>query len=184
MKNKNREQLLAAITGLAVLLMVGDNFILQPLSASWAARNKRIEELEQQVAEGTKKLERDRTIRDKWNAMRSHALTNDISGAESQALGAFDRWSRNARVSISSLKPSWKKTSDREQHQAIEYHADVTGSLANLAQFLYQIEKDPLAMKVDVVDLTTRDVEGRSLTLSLQVSGLVLTPKKNENGTK
>jgi len=33
-------------------------------------------------------------------------------------------------------------------------------------------------MKVDVVDLTARDVEGRNLTLALQLSGLVLTPKK------
>ena len=77
-----------------------------------------------------------------------------------------------------------KRTTEREEHQTIEYHADVTGSLANLAQFLYQIEKDPLAMKVDSVELATRDVEGRNLTLSLQLSGLVLNPKKNENGAK
>lgn len=184
MNNKSREQFLAILVGAAVLLMVGDKFILEPLTASWTARTKRIAELEKQVAEGTKKLERDRPIRDRWNAMRASALTNDVTAAERQALGAFDRWSRDARVSISSLKPSWKRTSDREEHQAIEYHADVTGSLANLSQFLYQIEKDPLAMKVDVVDLTTRDAEGRNLTLSLQLSGLVLTPKKNENAAK
>ena len=41
-----------------------------------------------------------------------------------------------------------------------------------------------LFRSVDVVDLTTRDTEGRNLTLSLQVSGLVLTPKKNENLAK
>mgnify|MGYP003352494850 CR=1 FL=1 len=41
-----------------------------------------------------------------------------------------------------------------------------------------------MAMKVEMVDLTTRDVEGRNLTLSLQLSGLVLTPKKNELGAK
>ena len=39
-------------------------------------------------------------------------------------------------------------------------------------------------MKVDSVELATRDVEGRNLTLSLQLSGLVLNPKKNENGAK
>jgi hypothetical protein len=46
------------------------------------------------------------------------------------------------------------------------------------------VEKDPLAMKVDVVDLTTRDTEGRNLTMALQLSGLVLTPKRNENAAK
>lgn len=184
MNPKNREQLLAILAVTAIVLMVGDKFILQPLSTSWNARNKRIADLEKQVAEGTSKLERDRAIRDRWNAMRANSLTNDVSAAETRALGAFDRWSREARVTISSLKPTWKRTTEREEHQTIEYHADVTGSLANLAQFLYQIEKDPLAMKVDSVELATRDVEGRNLTLSLQLSGLVLNPKKNENGAK
>jgi len=184
MNPKNREQLLAILAVTAIVLMVGDKFILQPLSTSWNARNKRIADLEKQVAEGTAKLERDRAIRDRWNAMRANSLTNDVSAAETSALGAFDRWSREARVTISSLKPTWKRTTEREEHQTIEYHADVTGSLANLAQFLYQIEKDPLAMKVDSVELATRDVEGRNLTLSLQLSGLVLNPKKNENGAK
>ena len=184
MNNKSREQFLAILVGAAVLLMVGDKFVLQPLTTSWTARNKRIADLEKQVAEGTAKLDRDRAIRDRWNAMRANSLTNDVSAAETRALGAFDRWSRAARVNISSLKPTWKRSTDREEHQTIEYHADVSGSLANLAQFLYQIEQDPLAMKVDSVELATRDVEGRNLTLSLQLSGLVLTPKKNENAAK
>lgn len=182
--NKNREQLLAFVAIAAVALMVGDKFVLSPLASTWAERNKRIEELRKQVADGEKKLERDRSVRDKWQTMRTHALTNDISGAESQALGAFDRWARDARVTISGLKPAWKRSNDREEHQTLECRADATGSLANLTQLLYQIEKDPLAMKVDSVELTTRDVEGRNLTLSLQLSGLVLIPKKNDNGAK
>jgi hypothetical protein len=184
MNNKSREQLLGILAVTAVLLMVGDKFIVQPLTAGWAARNKRIADLEKQVAEGTGKLDRERAIRDRWTAMRATALTNNVSAAESQALRAFERWGRDANVTVSGLKPAWKKTSDREEHQTLECRADATGSLSSLARFLYQIEKDPLAMKVDVVELTTRDTEGRNLTLSLQLSGLVLTPKKNENGAK
>lgn len=184
MNDKSREQLLGILAVTAVLLMVGDKFIVQPLTAGWAARNKRIADLEKQVAEGTGKLDRERAIRDRWAAMRATALTNNVSAAESQALRAFERWGRDANVTVSGLKPAWKKTSDREEHQTLECRADATGSLSSLARFLYQIEKDPLAMKVDVVELTTRDTEGRNLTLSLQLSGLVLTPKKNENGAK
>ena len=182
--NKSREQLLAILAVTAVLLMVGDKFIITPLTASWTARNKRIEELEKQVAEGGKKLERDRAIHDKWSSMRANALTNNVSGAESQALRAFERWGKDAGVTVSGLKPQWKRGSDRDEHQVLECRAEASGSLSSLSRFLYQVEKDPMAMKVDVVDLTTRDTEGRNLTLSLQVSGLVLTPKKNENLAK
>ena len=178
MNHKNREQLLAGLAITAVLLLVGDSFVLKPLTASWKARTARIADLEKKVAEGTKKLERDRAVRDKWNSMRDNALTNDTSAAESQALRAFERWSRDANVTISGLKPQWKRSNSTEDYQTLECRADATGSLASLARFLYQVEKDPLAMKVDVVDLTARDVEGRNLTLALQLSGLVLTPKK------
>ncbi|MBM3829852.1 MAG: hypothetical protein FJ406_04875 [Verrucomicrobia bacterium] len=184
MNPKSREQLLALLAVTAVLLMVGDKFVLQPLTASWAARNKRIADLEKQVVEGAAKLDRESAISDRWKTMRVTALTNDISAAESQALRAFERWGKDANVTVSGLKPAWKRTSDREEYQTLECRADATGSLSSLARFLYQIERDPLAMKVEVVDLTTRDNEGRNLTLSLQLSGLVLTQKKNDNGAK
>ncbi len=184
MNHKNREQLLLILTITAVVLLVGDSFVLKPLTASWKARTARIADLEKKVAEGTKKLERDRAVRDKWNSMRDNALTNDTSAAESQALRAFERWSRDANVTISGLKPQWKRSNSADEYQTLECRADATGSLASLARFLYQVEKDPMAMKVDVVDLTTRDVEGRNLTLALQLSGLVLTPKKNEATVK
>ena len=180
--NKSREQLLAILAITAVALMVGDKFILQPLTDTWKARTARIEDLQKKVTAGTKMLERDRVVRDKWNAMRSHSLTNDLSQAESQALRAFERWGREAGVNISGLKPQWKRVND--EYQTIECRADASGSLSSLARFLYQVEKDPLAMKVDVVDLTTRDGEGRNLTMALQLSGLMLTPKRNENLAK
>ncbi len=184
MNNKNREQLLAVLAITAVVLLVGDSFVLKPLTASWKARTARIADLEKKVADGTKKLERERDVTDKWNSMRANTLTNEVSAAESQALRAFERWSRDANVTISGLKPQWKRSNSTEDYQTLECRADATGSLASLARFLYQIEKDPMAMKVDVVDLTARDVEGRSLTLALQLSGLVLTPKKHEAAAK
>lgn len=42
MNHKNREQLLAGLAITAVLLLVGDSFVLKPLTASWKARTARI----------------------------------------------------------------------------------------------------------------------------------------------
>lgn len=185
MNHKNREQLLGIFAITAVLLMVGDKFVLTPLIDSWKARTARIADLEKQVADGDRLLARDRVVRDKWTSMRANTLTNEVSLAEGQALRAFERWSRDAGVTVSGLKPQWKRASSGEEYQTLECRADATGSLSSLARFLYQIEKDPLAMRVDVVDLTTRDTDGRNLTMSLQLSGLVLTPpKRNENLAK
>ena len=184
MNNKNREQLLLILAVTAILLMVGDKFVIQPLTASWKARTSEIGKLQKDVTNGTKLLERERVVKEKWASMSANALTNDVSLAEGQALRAFERWSRDAGVTISGLKPQWKRSANSEEYQTLECRADASGSLSSLANFLYQVEKDPMAMKVDVVDLTTRDTDGRNLTMSLQLSGLVLTPKKNENTAK
>ena len=51
---------------------------------------------------------------------------------------------------------------------------EATGNLRTLTQFLYDIEKDPLALKLESVELSARDTGGQQLTLGLQISGLVL----------
>jgi hypothetical protein len=43
-----------------------------------------------------------------------------------------------------------------------------------LSQFLYDVEKDPMALKLDSVELSAHDTTGQQLTLGLQISGLVL----------
>ena len=146
-------------------------------------RNADIAALQKKVLEGSKLMEREKVVQERWSAMRANVLTNDVSIAESQAMRAFDRWSKDSGVSLSDLKPQWKRPNS-EEYQTIECRAEATGSLSSLTKFLYQVEKDPLAMKVEVMDLTTRDTDGRNLTLSLQLSGLVLMPKNNENAAK
>ena len=54
----------------------------------------------------------------------------------------------------------------------------MSGSVSAITRFLYHIEKDPLGVKVDAMELQSRDTEGTQLALIIQVSGLVLNPPK------
>ena len=87
-------------------------------------------------------------------------------------LKSFDRWSQDSRISITSIKPQWKGNTD--DYVTLECRVDAYGSLSTLARFLYDIEKDPLALKVDSVEITSRTDDGQQLALGLQVSGLLL----------
>ena len=97
-----------------------------------------------------------------------------MSLAESQVLGAFDRWAQDSRIGISSIKPLWKRGA--EDFATLECRVDAFGNLSSLTRFLYEIEKSPLGLKVDNVEITTRDDRGEQLTLGLQVSGLQWNP--------
>ena len=54
--------------------------------------------------------------------------------------------------------------------------------MGTLSQFIYQIEKGPMALKLDSVQLDAHDDAGQQLTLDLQISGLASScQQQNEN---
>ena len=58
----------------------------------------------------------------------------------------------------------------------MECHADVTGTYCAIMRFLYDLEKDPMGLQVQGVELTSRDDTGQQISLGLELSGLLLPP--------
>jgi hypothetical protein len=173
---KNRQQLLIIVAGAVFGLLIADALILTPLTKSWQARSKRITELRKQVDDGEKLLKRADALKSRWEQMQKNALPNNNSAAEQQVLTAFDKWSQDARISVNSITPQWKR--DRDELLTLECRVDAAGTVGTLAKFLYNVEHDPMALKIESVEVSTRDKDGQNLSLGLQVSGLVL------NGTE
>jgi hypothetical protein len=174
-KINNRQQLLVLLAVAAFALLIGDRVIFTPMTKAWKARGERIADLRKQVERGEALVTRERTVRDRWAQMRTGALPDNTSLAEQQVLKAFDTWAQDSRVSISSILPQWKQDSD--DYKTLECRVEAAGDLDTLARFLYEIEKDPMALKLDAVELNARDAAGQQLTLGVQVSGLVLLSK-------
>lgn len=177
MNVRNREQWLGLVGAAMLAILLGDRLVLTPLTRTWKARAERIADLRRSVEQGIVLLDREKDIRERWQKMRTNTLSAEISVAESQVLKAFDGWSQDSGVSISSIRPQWKRGGDDSMN--LECRADVSGSLSSLTRFLYLAERDPLALKVDAIELTTRDNQAQQLTLGMQVSGLVITPPRS-----
>jgi hypothetical protein len=169
-----RQQSLGLIAIAVVALLAGDRLLYSPLAQSWKARAARVAELKQSVTQGAQLLEREVSLRAKWDNMRTNTLSGEVSAAENQMLKAFDRWSQESRIGISSIKPQ-KRTTD--EVETMECRVEAFGNLPALTRFLYEIERDPLGLKVEVVEIAVRDTAGEQLTLGLQVSGLYLNSR-------
>jgi hypothetical protein len=172
---KNRQQLLAIIAGLAIALFFADRFVITPLTKTWKAHNDKIDELNKPLAQGEILVDRADRIRESWDNMRTNTLPINLSAAENNVLKAFDRWKERSGMTISSIKPQWKRTA--EDYMVLECRADGFGTIDSISRFLYEMEKDPLALRVDSVEINARDNNGQQLALGLQVSGLLLTPE-------
>lgn len=173
MQIKNRQQLLIIVAGTAFGLLIADALILSPLIHSWKARSVQIADLRKKVDEGDKLLKRADALTSRWVLMQTNTLPNDRSLAEQRVLGAFDKWSQDARISVNSITPQWKRERD-ENYQTLECRVDAAGSVGTLAKFLFNVERDPMALKIESVEITSRDKDGQNLSLGLQVSGLML----------
>jgi len=175
-KTKNRQQLLIVGVIIVVALFAGDKLLITPMSKVWTTRSKNIAELKKRVDSGRQLMQREKNLRSRWDQMRTNTLPNNPSRAEQQLLRAFDRWSQDSRISITSLSPQWKH--DADDYMTLQCRVEAAGNLNAVSRFLYDVEKDPMALRLEMMEISSRDAEGQQLALGLQVSGLVLTPEQ------
>jgi hypothetical protein len=175
METKNRQQMLTFVAIAAVVLFAGGKLVLAPLTNAWNARAKRIKDLSQQVSDGKRLVLREQSLRQRWDEMRRNTLPKETSVAEQKVWAAFDNWAQDSRVAVNSITPQWKHDSD--EYMTYDCRVEASGNLGTVSRFLYDIEKDPMAFKLDSLELGARDKDGQQITLTLQLSGLVLTPQ-------
>ncbi|MEK7675178.1 MAG: GspMb/PilO family protein [Verrucomicrobiota bacterium] len=173
MKIKNREKLLTLTAAVVIGLLIGEKLVRAPLARVWTERANRITLLTKSLSQGAMMLDREKIIQERWANIQSNALPANVSAAENAVLKSVDRWARDSRISFTSIKPQWKQNA--EDFMTLECRADAFGSIQSLARFLYELERDPLALKVDELEITARDSEGQQLSLSVRFSGLLLT---------
>lgn len=176
MKINNRQKFLIVLAVAGLALLAADRLIFTPLTNAWRDRAKEIARLRGQVADGRALIRREQAIRDRWEQMRTNTLPDNPSLAQEQVLKALVNWSQESGASINAITPQWKN--DSEEYKTLVCRVDASGTLWTLSRFLYDIEKGPMALKLESVDLSSRDNNGQQLTLGLQISGLALTSSR------
>jgi Tfp pilus assembly protein PilO len=175
MQISGRQQWLTIAAIAVVALFAGDKLLVSPLTSAWKKRAASLAELRKEVTQGKGMLEREQSIRRRWDQIRRNTLPNNASSAEQTFFRAIDRWAQSSGVSVTALTPQWRRDSDK--FAALQCRIDASGGLGNLSHFIYDIERDPMALKLESLELGARDKDGQQLTLALQISGLVLNPE-------
>ena len=176
MKIENRQQLLIVLTAVAFALLIGNSLIYTPLANLWSAHSAQIKELRTKVHDGKLLVQREAGIRGRWSEMRTNALPADTSLAAQQVINALDNWSRASGAEVTSIMPQWKN--DSTNYMTLNCRVEASGTMGTLSQFIYNIEKGPMALKLDSVELSAHENTGQQLTLGLQISGLALIQQK------
>jgi hypothetical protein len=171
---KNRQQFLTIITLTAVGLLAMDRIIGPPLMKLWNDRSARIEALKGKVKDGHAMQIRKESFRQRWAEIQTSSLTNDITAAQQQLFSGLNRWTSYSGVSIDSISPTPKQGND-PSYKTVECRVDLSGSIDRLSRFLYSLETDPMALKVQSIEFTSKDATGNTIGMGVQVSALILT---------
>ena len=131
-----------------------------------------IKDLRTQIQDGNDLIKREASWRSRWEGMRTNALPANPSLAEQQLVNALVNWSRNTGAELPSIAPQVKN--DSTNYMTINCRVEATGPLDSLSQFIYNVERGQMALKLDSAEFSAHDATGQELTLGLQISGLAL----------
>jgi len=179
-KLPDRQRWLLLIAGAGLLLLLIDRVLVTPLTALWRAHAAEIVRLQRSVDNGASLMARAGQMESLWAQMQAGALPQSPAQAEQDLIAAFDRWGRSSGVELGSIRPQWKRGAT-DLSSLLECRVDATGSFASLSRFLFEVEKSPLALRLESVELTSRDAAGQRVGLSLLVTGLRLAPPEGKS---
>lgn len=173
----NREKLLMTVVGIVLGLFVFDKAILGPLTNGWKERDKEIGFLVEDVTKGRQLVERESMLRLRWAQMQQRALPASRSEAESSIFKKLDDWSSSARLKSNRIIPNWR---DEQEYSTLSFRIEATGDMEAVMRFIYDLEGEKLALRIESFDLASNDKRGRDLSLDMTLSGLELPPEKTQ----
>ena len=171
MQNK-REKLLLSVTLLAVAILIGDRLVLGPLVNSWKIRNDKIGILERDIAKGKTQLPRLEPSIKKWRKYVSNNLNSTNTTAEDKVLRAIETWTHDSRILLTSIKPQWQNHDDRYRTYDVRLVAE--GTMQEAVKFVHAIESDELPLKIEQLELASREKTGKLISVSVHFTGLQL----------
>lgn len=177
METKDRQKLYIIILASIVGLIIAYSVIYQPLRGAWDANDKKIKALKAEVDHDKLLIDNQAKIEAKWERWKSNALPGNTSLAGSAILTHKEGWTQTSGVTPGTFQPQIKSDEDPDTHEIIstmECRADAEGNMRALLSFLQAIENDPLGLKLEEVDFSSKDNYGQDLTLGLNMSALIL----------
>ena len=176
-----RERMILITAIVAVVMLVGDKIVVGPISARREEIKARKLELQAELQNAQLLFTRQKLMERKWKTLLSDGLLNDAE-AESKIARALDEWSKEAMLTLSSVKPE-RVASDKGLKEMTFVVAGM-GTLEAVSKFLWQIETAPMPIKVMDMQVGSTNDTGQSMSLQLRLSALCLGSQQHSQNER
>ena len=113
-----------------------------------------------------------RGVEEEWRTYIESNLNSDNSIAEDAVLRAIENWRGDSGILLTSFKPQWQNHDDRYRTWNVRLVAE--GTMREAVEFVHAIESDELPLKIEQLELASREKTGKLVSVSVRFTGLQL----------
>ncbi len=158
-----------AIATVAFVVLLGVYFwILTPLLDRKDSLNAQITKASQDLKDADYVFATQKRKNLHWATLSATAVKREAPEAESQVLNSLLEWSRDAGLTLSSLKP--ERTEKEKDFQKVTFRATGQGSMSQVSRFLHRIQTATIPIRVTDLAISTHKEATDDLLLQLGVS--------------
>lgn len=177
-----RELSLLILTATALLLWIGDQYILSPVWAGRQEVSRARQEIAAQVAESENIVQKSGPAAIKqWKQMVEEGLYDDPAKTESMVFSYLSKTSTTYGVVLSSIQPDY---GIREKGVGtLLFTVSGTGHALKVYEFIWDIETSELPILLETVHISSKDANSGQVSLQLKMSA-IYTYQEQENEGK
>ena len=110
--------------------------------------------------------------KEEWRTYWEANLNSTNSIAQAQVLRAIENWTDDSEISVQLDKGEWRNHEDRYQTYDVRLVAE--GTMQEAVEFIHAIESDKLPLKIEQLELVSREKTGKLISVSVHFTGLQL----------
>lgn len=176
----NREQKIMILAVSALLILIGDRYVLSPILAARSEVSRQKEQLAAQLDESLALLERARILKPRWNGMLENGLSYDVEKTEAAVLRYIENSSGQSGFSITSIQPEHLPV--KEKFGTIEFMVSGSGSMESVTRFLWAIETANVPLKISTFQLGANNENADVMSLQLNMTSIYLIDEQTTEG--
>ncbi|MCM8768122.1 MAG: type 4a pilus biogenesis protein PilO [Candidatus Omnitrophica bacterium] len=167
MTDNKRKSFLTLVATITVGFLLLDRLLLTP----YLRRKERLQEQRQQLLTEWRQLQkirsREKALAADWKSLVETGFRSDQAAAVINLLFSIRRWAEEARFTLVAIKP--ERPVNKGALREIIFQVSGTGTMADIAAFLWRVEQSALPVKIAELRLVTRKEGTDDLNLQMRV---------------
>ncbi len=173
-----REQKIMYLAIAAVVLLIVNTYVLDPILQKRTQASEACQEMKSQVEQAQATLQRKKLLQRRWADMQKSGLGADIQKAEAMVYRYLEESSEDSGLELGSIQPDRLTTETRLGE--IDFVLSGTGSMRSVTQFLWSLETAAIPLKIKSYQLGSKNEMAQVMTIQIELSTVYLKDNSEE----